>query len=74
MQVERDQMWLETLQSSCEEKNNIIEGLECMLEIRDGMIDEKDDEIILLKQEVERLKRMLVSVTGIREGWEFKKI
>ena len=49
---------------------SVIEGLECMLEIRDGMIDEKDDEITLLKQEVARLKRMLVSVTGIREGWE----
>lgn len=69
MEVERDQMWLETIQKVSEEKSIIIDRLECLLDIRDGLIDEKDDEIILLKQDVARLKRALFSVTGIKDGW-----
>jgi len=73
MQVNRDQQWLETLQLISSSKSITIDRLECLIEIRDGMIEEKDDEIILLKQEVARLRRMLVSATGIKKGWEFKE-
>ena len=73
MQVNRDQQWLETLQLISSSKSITIDRLECLVEIRDGMIEEKDDEIILLKQEVARLRRMLVSATGIKKGWEFKE-
>jgi hypothetical protein len=67
MKVERDQMWLETIQKVTEEKSNIIDRLECLLDIKDGLMDEKDDEIILLKQDVARLKRALFSITKSRD-------
>ena len=73
MQVNRDQQWLETLQLVSTTRSITIDRLECIIEIRDGMIEEMDDEIVLLKQEVARLKRMLVSATGIKKGWEFKE-
>jgi len=63
MKAERDQMWLETIQKVTEEKSNIIDRLENLLDIRDGLIEGKDDEIILLKQDVARLKRALFSIT-----------